>query len=255
MNAVAPGPIWTPLNPCGGASPEKLETLRREHADGPARPAQRSRARFPVPRLRGFELYVGPGAASERRDDRQWLGPASDGDRPPGHRGTTRRAAPRSTRRSSPTTGSASSSTRPRPRKWPGASPSMVPATRGWSPRWTGRSRVTPMARRIARARPMPARATSRSMSIRRTRGRASAARSTARCCPLLADKGFHAAFAGIALPNDGSIGLHEAMGFTPVGIYREVGWKMDGVARCRAGGSGCSEACARCKAPHPFAT
>jgi L-amino acid N-acyltransferase YncA len=38
---------------------------------------------------------------------------------------------------------------------------------------------------------------------------------------------GFHAAFAGIALPNDGSIGLHEAMGFTPVGIYREVGWKM----------------------------
>jgi L-amino acid N-acyltransferase YncA len=46
---------------------------------------------------------------------------------------------------------------------------------------------------------------------------------------PLLADKGFHAAFAGIALPNDASIGLHEAMGFTPVGIYREVGWKMDG--------------------------
>jgi NAD(P)-dependent dehydrogenase (short-subunit alcohol dehydrogenase family) len=25
VNAVAPGPIWTPLNPCGGASPEKLE--------------------------------------------------------------------------------------------------------------------------------------------------------------------------------------------------------------------------------------
>ncbi|MGZ3198059.1 MAG: arsinothricin resistance N-acetyltransferase ArsN1 family B [Croceibacterium sp.] len=38
-----------------------------------------------------------------------------------------------------------------------------------------------------------------------------------------------HAAFAGIALPNDASIGLHEAMGFTPVGIYREVGWKMGG--------------------------
>lgn len=27
VNAVAPGPIWTPLNPCGGASPEKLETF------------------------------------------------------------------------------------------------------------------------------------------------------------------------------------------------------------------------------------
>lgn len=37
----------------------------------------------------------------------------------------------------------------------------------------------------------------------------------------------YHAAFAGIALPNDASVGLHEAMGFTPVGIYREVGWKM----------------------------
>jgi len=25
VNAVAPGPIWTPLNPCGGASDDKLE--------------------------------------------------------------------------------------------------------------------------------------------------------------------------------------------------------------------------------------
>ena len=25
VNAVAPGPIWTPLNPCGGASNDKLE--------------------------------------------------------------------------------------------------------------------------------------------------------------------------------------------------------------------------------------
>ena len=27
VNAVAPGPIWTPLNPFGGASPEKLESF------------------------------------------------------------------------------------------------------------------------------------------------------------------------------------------------------------------------------------
>lgn len=27
VNAVAPGPIWTPLNPMGGATPEKLETF------------------------------------------------------------------------------------------------------------------------------------------------------------------------------------------------------------------------------------
>jgi phosphinothricin acetyltransferase len=46
---------------------------------------------------------------------------------------------------------------------------------------------------------------------------------------PLLAGQGRHAAFAGIALPNDASVGLHEAMGFTPVGIYREVGWKLGG--------------------------
>jgi phosphinothricin acetyltransferase len=47
-----------------------------------------------------------------------------------------------------------------------------------------------------------------------------------ARLLPALGEK-YHAAFAGIALPNDASIGLHEAMGFTPVGVYREVGWKM----------------------------
>jgi phosphinothricin acetyltransferase len=45
---------------------------------------------------------------------------------------------------------------------------------------------------------------------------------------PLLGEK-YHAAFAGIALPNAASIGLHEAMGFTPVGTYREVGQKLGG--------------------------
>lgn len=42
-----------------------------------------------------------------------------------------------------------------------------------------------------------------------------------------LGQSGFHAAFAGIALPNPGSIALHEAMGFSPVGIYKEVGFKF----------------------------
>jgi phosphinothricin acetyltransferase len=36
----------------------------------------------------------------------------------------------------------------------------------------------------------------------------------------------FHCAYAGITLPNDASIALHRAVGFTPVGIYREVGYK-----------------------------
>lgn len=46
---------------------------------------------------------------------------------------------------------------------------------------------------------------------------------------PVLKDKGAHGAFAGIALPNAASIALHEAMGFTAIGVYREVGWKLGG--------------------------
>ena len=38
VNAVAPGPIWTPLNPCGGASSEKLETFGKNTPMG--RPGQ-----------------------------------------------------------------------------------------------------------------------------------------------------------------------------------------------------------------------
>lgn len=45
---------------------------------------------------------------------------------------------------------------------------------------------------------------------------------------PAAASLGYHAAFAGIALPNKASVGLHEAMGFEPVGIYREVGRKFE---------------------------
>ena len=44
---------------------------------------------------------------------------------------------------------------------------------------------------------------------------------------PELKRRGFHAAFAGIALPNPASIALHESVGFTPVGVYREVGFKF----------------------------
>jgi L-amino acid N-acyltransferase YncA len=39
--------------------------------------------------------------------------------------------------------------------------------------------------------------------------------------------QGFQAAFGGATLPNEGSVGLHKAMGFEPVGIYRRVGWKL----------------------------
>ena len=43
----------------------------------------------------------------------------------------------------------------------------------------------------------------------------------------LLALQGFFNAYAGITLPNPGSVGLHEAMGFRPVGVYRAVGYKL----------------------------
>ncbi|WP_231568073.1 MULTISPECIES: arsinothricin resistance N-acetyltransferase ArsN1 family B [Sphingomonadaceae] len=49
-----------------------------------------------------------------------------------------------------------------------------------------------------------------------------------ARLLPAAASLGYHAAFAGIALPNDASVALHEVMGFELVGIYREVGRKFD---------------------------
>jgi phosphinothricin acetyltransferase len=39
--------------------------------------------------------------------------------------------------------------------------------------------------------------------------------------------QGYCRAFAGIALPNAASVALHEATGFTQVGIYRRIGWKM----------------------------
>ena len=38
---------------------------------------------------------------------------------------------------------------------------------------------------------------------------------------------GYCQAFAGIALPNDASVALHESAGFLPVGVYRKVGFKL----------------------------
>jgi phosphinothricin acetyltransferase len=44
---------------------------------------------------------------------------------------------------------------------------------------------------------------------------------------PLLARQRLHVAVAGITLPNDASVALHEAAGFRPVGIYRQFGYKF----------------------------
>jgi L-amino acid N-acyltransferase YncA len=42
-----------------------------------------------------------------------------------------------------------------------------------------------------------------------------------------LAARGHRTALAGIALPNEASTGLHTALGFELVGVYRRVGWKL----------------------------
>jgi phosphinothricin acetyltransferase len=38
--------------------------------------------------------------------------------------------------------------------------------------------------------------------------------------------QGFVNAYAGVTLPNPASVGLHEAVGFRPVGVYEHVGFK-----------------------------
>jgi len=43
----------------------------------------------------------------------------------------------------------------------------------------------------------------------------------------LLQLLGYYKAYAGITLPNPASIGVHEAVGFELVGIYRGVGYKL----------------------------
>jgi len=41
-----------------------------------------------------------------------------------------------------------------------------------------------------------------------------------------LVQLGYYQAFAGIALPNEASVALHESLGFQPLGVYRKVGFK-----------------------------
>jgi phosphinothricin acetyltransferase len=43
----------------------------------------------------------------------------------------------------------------------------------------------------------------------------------------LLELQGYHRAHAGITLPNEASVGLHESMGFSPIGVYPAVGHKF----------------------------
>jgi phosphinothricin acetyltransferase len=42
----------------------------------------------------------------------------------------------------------------------------------------------------------------------------------------LIAAQGYHEACAGITLPNEASVGLHEALGFRPIGVWRDIAYK-----------------------------
>ncbi|MDF5734531.1 MULTISPECIES: arsinothricin resistance N-acetyltransferase ArsN1 family B [unclassified Nostoc] len=43
----------------------------------------------------------------------------------------------------------------------------------------------------------------------------------------LLQLQGYYNVFAAIALPNPASVAVHEAVGFSPVGVFRKVGYKF----------------------------
>ncbi len=43
-----------------------------------------------------------------------------------------------------------------------------------------------------------------------------------------LRERGYCNAFAGITLPNDSSVAMHVAMGFSFIGVYHKIGFKFD---------------------------
>jgi L-amino acid N-acyltransferase YncA len=43
----------------------------------------------------------------------------------------------------------------------------------------------------------------------------------------LLERQGVYEVCAGVTLPNDASVGLHESLGFVPVGVYRDIAYKF----------------------------
>ena len=57
--------------------------------------------------------------------------------------------------------------------------------------------------------------------------GNGYARRLYAKLIAMLRDQGYYNAYAGITLPNPASVGMHEAMGFVPVGVFRSVGFKL----------------------------
>jgi phosphinothricin acetyltransferase len=57
-------------------------------------------------------------------------------------------------------------------------------------------------------------------------RGRGVGKRLYATLFELLRRQGIRTVCAGVTLPNDASVALHEACGFEPIGVYRRIGYK-----------------------------
>ena len=73
VNAVAPGPIWTPLNPIGGQPPEESQDFGKDTPMG--RPGQPNEVApsFLFLACEDSSYMTGPDAAPQRRDHRQRL--------------------------------------------------------------------------------------------------------------------------------------------------------------------------------------
>jgi phosphinothricin acetyltransferase len=69
----------------------------------------------------------------------------------------------------------------------------------------------------------------------------------------VLEGQGFRNAYAGIALPNEASVRLHESVGFEPIGIYRGVGFKNGAWRDVGWWGRRLGDLVARPAPPRPF--
>ena len=58
--------------------------------------------------------------------------------------------------------------------------------------------------------------------------GRGAGTRLIRRVVDAAREGGFHTLIAGVSLPNEASVRLHESAGFTLVGVEREVGYKFE---------------------------
>ena len=85
---------------------------------------------------------------------------------------------------------------------------------------------VMPMRAPFARAPPISGQPKPPSTSIPTFSGAAFRAPYTVRLLAVLREQGYCSAVGVIALPNEGSIRAHEALGFRKVGIFKNVGYK-----------------------------